>query len=159
VNKLFLGVDPGLKGGICLIDKTGSLDDDYLALGDATDRDVWDMIDDIGTCYNGKVVACIEKIQTAILGIGKSQMSKLYGSYTSLRMCLVAAKIPFEEVDAKVWQKAIGIKKKPGEDYRKWKKRLRSKAQSLFPQENGAITLATCDALLIAEYCRRKHGS
>lgn len=157
MSKFFLGVDPGMQGGICFIDRSGSLDDDYLSLGDATDRDIWDFIDRISVC--AEMFACIEKIQTAIFGIGKAQMSKLYGSYTSLKMALTAANIPFEEVDAKVWQQELGIRKKKGEDYRKWKLRLRTHAQSLFPQENGAITLSTCDALLIAEYARRKHGS
>ena len=159
MNKLFLGVDPGMRGGICLIDKTGSLDDDHLSLEDKTDRDIWEFIYGLGMCYQHGLFACIERIPPSIFGIKKSDAAKLYGSYRFLTACLIAADIPYVEVDAKVWQKEIGIKKIKDEKYPKWKNRLKAKAQSLFPQENGAITLAICDALLISEYCRRKHGS
>jgi hypothetical protein len=81
-------------------------------------------------------------------------------NYGSLRMAMIASGLPFEDVPPQVWQKALKIpsRKKEGRQYKEtkaaFKNRLKAKAQQLFPRVY--ITLATCDALLIAEYCRRK---
>lgn len=49
-----------------------------------------------------------------------------------------------------------GKKKIGGESETQWKNRLKAKAQQLFPQQE--VTLATADALLIAEFGRRKRS-
>jgi hypothetical protein len=77
-------------------------------------------------------------------------------NYGALRMALTAAGIPFEEVVPGVWQRGLNIPpRKKTEGKTAWKNRLKAKAQQLFPSVK--ITLATADALLIAEFCRRKH--
>jgi len=92
---------------------------------------------------------------------------------------LSALSIPYEEVRPQEWQRYLQIpprrkaiisrKKTKGKDARRcrvgetdtqWKDRLRAKAQQMFPgidlwQQNKTIQRAVCDALLIAEYCRR----
>ena len=70
-------------------------------------------------------------------------------------MALIAAGIPFEEVIPRTWQKGVGITPRgKGETKTRFKNRLKAKASQLFPKVN--VTLATADALLIAEFCRRK---
>lgn len=55
------------------------------------------------------------------------------------------------------WQKALSISpRRSGEGRGAWKSRLKDVAQELFPQIR--ITLATADALLLAEYCRRRYA-
>jgi hypothetical protein len=64
----------------------------------------------------------------------------------------------FDEVTARSWQKALEIlPRKKAEGNSQWKNRLKGKAQQLFPNIASQITLLTTDALLIAEFCRRKH--
>lgn len=83
-------------------------------------------------------------------------MFKFGASYGALLMALVAAGIPYDEVAPQTWQNALGVvKRTKGEAPSRFKSRLKQLAQELFP--NVHITLQTCDALLLAEYCHRKH--
>jgi hypothetical protein len=76
-------------------------------------------------------------------------------SFGALRMCLVAAEIPYEEVLPKTWQRGLAIPSRTKkEDRVQYKRRLKEVAQALFPRQ--VITLATSDAILIAEFNRRK---
>jgi hypothetical protein len=100
------------------------------------------------------VFAVIEKVH-AMPGNGVSGMFKFGMSYGGLRMALIAAGIPFEEVQPRAWQKAMGIPpRSKTESGTQWKNRLKAKAQQLYPAEK--VTLAVADALLIATYCQRK---
>jgi Holliday junction resolvasome RuvABC endonuclease subunit len=100
------------------------------------------------------VCAVIEHVH-AMPKQGVSSTFKFGVGYGGLRMALIAASIPFEEVTPRTWQKALGVVvRKKTETKTQFKNRLKAKAQQLFPRES--ITLKTADALLIAEYCRRK---
>lgn len=155
MNRLFLGVDPGASGGIAVLERlSGCVVTDTESLGNLSEKAIWDCI---GIYRDAEAFAVIEKVPTAIFGVGKSSCSKLYGSFCQLRAFLVAAGIPFEEVPAVKWQKEMGIpKRKKNETKTKWKNRLKSHAERLFPRTK--VTLSICDALLIAEYARRKHS-
>lgn len=158
---VFIGIDPGAGGGLAFVRNYGN---PYAVKMPATEYDVLAWLKTYGGKRYGlfnhepdrQVRAVVEWIHPAIQGVGKSSMSKLYGSYTALRMALTAAKIPFDVVQAAKWQRAIGVSKKDkAQSQTVWKNRLKARAQQLFP--NAGVTLATCDALLIAEYCRRSH--
>jgi hypothetical protein len=82
-------------------------------------------------------------------------------NYGSLRMLLVASKIPFLSVAPVTWQSALGVspRDKRGEDKEsdsQFKTRLKTHAKGLFPALS-TLTKATADALLLAEFCRRRH--
>jgi hypothetical protein len=99
--------------------------------------------------------AVIEKVGGYI---GKPQpgsaMFKFGMSYGGLRMALIAAGISFLEVTPQQWQKTLGVStKKKNETKGKFKNRLKALAQQIFPSVK--VTLATADALLLAEYARR----
>lgn len=145
----FIGIDPGQSGGLALLWGEHS----NLTPIPATEADVWMWFQDM--LWRGGCIAVVERVH-AFPKQGVSSTFKFGVGYGGLRMALTAAGIPFEDVAPHQWQKALGIpKRKRNETARQWKNRLKAKAQQLFPQEN--ITLATADALLIAEYCRRKH--
>lgn len=128
-----------------------------------TEADIWAWISKVGRDYGDRiwdmaptVHACIEQVGGYV---GESQPGsrafKFGMSYGGLRMALIAAYIPFEQVVPTVWQKALRIPaRKKTESKPRWKARLKAHAQQLFPRET--VTLATADALLLAEYCRRK---
>lgn len=156
---MYLGVDPGMSGGMAAVtaDGTGA----YVSMP-ATERDVWEWFRQLAyehahpSGLATTTFAVIEKVH-AMPGNGVSGMFKFGQSYGFLRACLIAAGIPFEEVTSQRWQKALNITprdKRGGETSTQFKNRLKARAQQLFP--NAKVTLATADALLLAEFCRRK---
>lgn len=156
-RSLYVGIDPGGSGGMATINAIG---DPVAGKMPATERDIWEMIKGWSHC---EPVAVIEKVGGYVGdGEGKgggrangSAMFKFGLSYGGLRMALIAAGIPFEEISPQTWQKAMKITPKAKDEGRTaWKNRLKAKAQQLHPQLT--VTLATADAILIAEYCRRK---
>ena len=70
---------------------------------------------------------------------------------TAMQMALVCHEVTFMIEKPAKWQKAMGVKR-DGRARTEWKRYLRQRAQAMFPRTPG-ITLATCDALLIAQYC------
>lgn len=145
---VYLGIDPGASGGLAIISE-------YVGVvKTAMPRTERDVLDWLTAWKEEQTFAVIEKVH-AMPGNGVSGMFKFGMSYGSLRMALLAANIPFEEIQPRVWQKALGMSpRRKEESGTEWKNRLKAKAQQLFPRE--VITLATADALLIAEYCRRR---
>lgn len=145
---VYMGIDPGQSGGLAAIAPGGIT----LEKMPPTERDTWDWIWSFGGIPN--VVAIIEKVHS-FPGQGVSSTFKFGMGFGGLKMALTAAMIPYEEVDPRRWQKALGIPpRKKAEDKKKFKLRLKAFAQKLFPRVEG-ITLETCDALLIAEFARR----
>jgi hypothetical protein len=95
-------------------------------------------------------------------GKGRSSILRstviLYGSYRLLKGMLLGRGIHFTEVLPASWQKHLGITPKGRhKGATAWKNELKSLACSLFP--GARVTLATSDALLLAEYARRAAGS
>lgn len=167
----YIGIDPGANGGLAI------RSDQYVEFKTMpkTEQEILGWL----RCHIGweeylsgwRMLECrahVEEIPTAIFGVGKSSMSKLYGSYMALRMALTSLGIPYTTVKATEWQRALGIsprrkarKSRPlpigqkPETNAEWKQRLKRKAEELYPELK--ITLATSDALLILEYCRRRY--
>lgn len=159
---LFLGLDPGGSGGLaCVTEEGPSAGVRIVATPDGeADIRAWiqAIIDERTNVY-----ATIEKLW-GYAGNDKAggngpAMFKLGQSYGFLRGILIGLQVPFEEVTPQAWQKAFGIPKrdsKRGETQPQFKNRIKAKAQQLFPGVH--ITLATADALLMAEFCRRQYG-
>jgi len=152
----YLGIDPGVGGGIA---GTSSLSGAVSAIKmPRSDKKIWERI----ALFECHALAVIEAIPPAIgirnvkgLAAGKSQMSKLYGSYRALLMALTIAKIEIVKVKlGQVWR-AFGIPPRTVDETKQsqWKGRIKAKAQQIFPQLR--VTLHTADALLFAEYGRR----
>lgn len=176
---VYIGIDPGSSGGLAAIWSQSIIAEPM----PPTETDILTWLRGTRPAIEEKVgmFAIIEKVGGFIKGnpAPGSAMFKFGVGYGGLRMALIACGIPFEEVTPQTWQKALGItprephtktreveikkgKRKGqmrterygGETDMEFKNRLKAKAQQLFPGEK--ITLAVCDALLIAEYCRRK---
>ncbi len=161
----YMGIDPGASGCIIALTERGAV----WHIVDMMDNysDLWYEIDGLTSqsCH-----AVIEEVSGYV---GKEQpgsaMFKFGQNYGALLMALTAARISHESVRPQTWQKAMGIpprkkavRKSPdgepeGEKETKgqFKRRLKAKAQQLFPKTK--VTLTNCDALLLAEYCRRMH--
>ena len=156
MSETIIGIDPGVNGGIVALWPSGNLSITKMPV---TERDLLECLQShkAVTDCDETIYTFLEWIHPSIQGVGKASMSKLYGNYKQLRMALVASGIPFEEVRAAKWQRAMGISKRSKtETTTQWKNRLKARAQELFPPSSGIkVTLWSADALLIAEHGRR----
>ena len=154
-----IGIDPGKGGGIAVLDD----ERDPAACAckmPETERDLWDFICAQNPSVVGRIHAFVEKVQAApapvrdaagdVQGFARmgAKSAFTFGQgYGSIRMALVAAGIPFEEVSPIRWQTAMACRTRGDKNVSK------ARAQQLFP--GLKITHAIADALLIAEYGRR----
>lgn len=146
----YMGVDPGKNGGIAVL----------LPNGEIQATKMPDTMADLAhwiTTHGKNCIAIIEQVGGFA---GKahpgSHMFNFGKGVGHLEMALYLSGISTESVPPQRWQRELHVSnRKKGEGDRVWKNRLKSLAQKLFPSES--VTLKTADALLIAEYCRRKH--
>lgn len=149
---IFIGIDPGASGGLVAMTHDRLLS--CVSMPD-TEKDTWNWFCRWEKCQK---FAVIEKVGGYIGGVGSpgATMFKFGFSAGVLTAFLISASIPFEQVPPQKWQKALGCgTRAKTESKADWKNRLKGRAQALFPTEK--VTLATADALLISEYCRRVH--
>lgn len=172
-RSIFVGIDPGKKGGIAAISRSGNV-----LLSEVmpeSDLDLWNIVKNLCWALDddpAEPYICIEKVSTSPQ-MGVVSAGTFMEGYGRLRMALTAAEYRFMEVRPQVWQSSLGIPKRINKGPKKetdhaWKDRLRKKAQQLFPrgfvQDNekipwGMMTLeverSISDALLIAHYCKQ----
>ena len=146
---IYIGIDPGLSGGIAILNQDGSVKE-VVAMPD-TPRDIYEFL----LSYKEDSRCVLEDVGHGM----PDQSSKATATFARhnghLEMALLALGIPTEKVTPQKWIKVYQLKKKKEQDKNEWKNILKAKAQSLFPQLGKKVTLKTCDALLIAEYARR----
>lgn len=155
----YLGIDPGASGGFAIVWDDRSI----VTTKFQTDLEDWQWLRD--RTAEGMVFAALEKVG-GYIGTPQpgSAMFKFGASWGRLRGFLTAASVPFEEPTPQRWQKDLNIaprrkaskKRGTGESKTDFKRRLRDKAQSLFPYVT--ITNDIADALLIAEWLKRQKG-
>jgi len=138
----FLGIDPGVSGGMALIAESGV---ETFKLKNATESDIAREIENWHVHIEFGV---IEKVSSSPQ-MGVRSAFTFGMSYGFLRG-VITGLFPFEEVSPQKWQKAMGCMTKGDKNVSK------AKAQQLFPQLK--ITHAIADALLIAEYARRTYN-
>lgn len=159
-SRVYVGIDPGASGGIAILtDGTPKL---WSMTAMGTLEDQWDFFRVLEKIKDGDptldIFVGIEKVGGYVGGnpTPGSAMFNFGVGWGTLRAFVVAAGLPFEEIPPQRWMKTFGMKADKKETKTAWKNRLKQKAQSLFPGEK--ITLATADALLIAEHVRRTRG-
>jgi hypothetical protein len=155
---LWLGIDPGVSGGIAWIDQ----DDHAATRMPATPRDIYECIRDAVT--DRPVYAAIEDLSGgAPRGPGgkalqtPKTMAVLHGNYGGLIMALTALQVhgerlSFEFVRPKAWRQRVGLS--PSADAKQRKSDAKKLAQSLFP--GLTVTLQIADSLLLAHYARKE---
>ncbi len=169
-NGLYIGIDPGSNtGGVAYIRTYVGFPDEVAAvkISDLTEKMTWELFKNIirETTIDAYVFCVIEKVHS-MPGQGVSSSFKFGGNYFGLRMALIGNSIPFDECSPQRWIMYYGMKKKiigteTDEKGKKenileaktdWKRRLRQKAEQLFPEVK--MTNYIADALLIANYCK-----
>lgn len=150
-----LGIDPGQHGGFCFRDTE---DDEYMnfyAYNKLTVRDIVGIIEcEKETCRicGIPIKAFIEQVHSMPHDGKASAFSfgKNFGMWLGI---ITALKLPCYEIPPAAWQAGLKLRLR-GKEYREKKKALKEIAQKYWPQYN--ITYDTCDAILIAEFGRRK---
>lgn len=174
----FIGIDPGASGGIAAI-----CDDtiESIPMPD-TELGVWEWL---STRIDPTTdIAVIEQVWGYMPGekkVGKdgreyqegassgSAMFSFGQSYGALRMALTAVGlregVSWFAVVPRTWQGILDISprsRKTGETKSQFKARMRDHAESLCctltPTRPNRITLKTCDAILLAFYCKQMYA-
>lgn len=146
--KKYIGIDPGAHGGIAVLSDDGSVVE--VAKMPTTPMDLLDFL----SKYKDDSFCILERVG-GMPGNGGSAMFNFGKGYGHLQMALLALGIPTNDVTPNKWEKSFQLGSSGKYGKTEWKNRLKAKAQQLFPSLGRKITLATCDALLIAEYGRR----
>ena len=146
---IYIGIDPGLSGGIAILNQDGSVKE-VVAMPD-TPRDIYEFL----FSYKEDSRCVLEDVGHGMPGQSSKATATFARHNGHIEMALLALGIPTEKVTPQKWIKVYQLKKKKEQDKNEWKNVLKAKAQSLFPQLGKKVTLKTCDALLIAEYARR----
>lgn len=148
----YVGVDPGKNGGIARLDEAGAIL--LLAKMPESVADLLEALRGYSEPVAG-VFALLESVH-AMPGQGVSSTFSFGENFGLCKGCLSGAGVPWELVRSVEWQRGLGIPKVKDEGKTDRKRRLKAHAQQLWPDDAKIITGATADALLIAEYCRRK---
>lgn len=152
----FIGIDPGVKGGIALIEtsylpkvKPDDVEVDKVVAWNMpqTTKDVFLLLSDI---VDEGTYAILEKVASSPQ-MGVVSAFTFGRGYGVLEACLYASGCRFEYVQPVKWQRVLGCLSRGDKNVTK------AKAQQLFPK--SVITHSIADALLIAEYARRSYAS
>ena len=159
--RAYMGIDPGLKGGFALIMGEHVFTDPFpstLIGVYVIFKSYQQMCEDNGY----QLVCCLELVRSRPLQ-GSQSVFTFGKGLGHIEMALSIAQISWEEETPAKWMKTFKMKKEKGETQTTWKKRLVSKALSIFPTlpvfNKGLQSekYAVADALLIAEHLRRKY--
>ncbi len=160
IQTISIGIDPGnSSGGIALISPSEiGVDCFSYRMDKMTDRDIASLFQEVRYKMESgtKVMAVIEKVN-AVFKSSPSAMFSFGGNFYAIQMAMICNKIPFEIVQPAKWMADFSMKKMKGEGKPDWKRRLRQRAEQIFP--DAKIETNTADAILIAEYARRKFNN
>ncbi len=146
MKTLFIGIDPGKKGGIAYIDTTGIYS--TTPFGSAA------LIELLEEARYRECVCCLEKVG-AMPGQGVVSMFNFGQSVGYIKGMLEAFGIPYQEISPQRWKKEFGLSSD--------KEASAEVCRKLFPTVNLLATPkckkphdGMAEALLMAEYARRK---
>lgn len=150
-RELFLGIDPGGSGGFAILDRKGAVVD--ASKMPETESDVNEYVREFAPRIRMAMIEAVHSMPKQ--GVASSfTFGKNYGG---LRMALIAHGVPFVAITPQAWQKDMGCILPTHSGQRRGtekKNHAKARAQELFPAQK--ITHAVADALLIAEYLRRR---
>lgn len=146
----YIGIDPGTNGGIAVLDEDGTVKD----VRNMPDTPA-DILEYFKTYQAFPCVCVLEDVGQGMPGQSSSATAKFARHNGHLEMALLALGIKTIKARPQKWEKTYALGKSTAFEKAEWKRKLKERAQQLFPQLGKKVTLKTCDALLIAEYCRK----
>jgi crossover junction endodeoxyribonuclease RuvC len=149
---LFVGLDPGVTGGLACLEGSGSVLAAYPM--PPTEAEILSVLQSWRLEAHTREVP-ISAVLEGVHAFPKQGVTSAFNfglGYGGLLMALTAAGIPFEKVYPVRWQNALGCRTGGNKNITK------DRAQALFPTYR--VTHAIADALLLAEYGRLgAHGT
>lgn len=147
---VYIGIDPGAKGSMCLISNGKVLFKDFDL------KDYSSTLKAFLDTNDTELMVAIEKVH-AMPGQGVSSSFSFGQRLGELEGMLTALQIPYELVAPRDWQKACGIPAKSD------KKGIASVIQKLYPTaelygNKGGLRDGRSDALGLAHFIRLKYG-
>jgi hypothetical protein len=158
----FIGIDPGARGSLCILD-TSTRHPVFVSL--SPNIMAFEIIDAIWQEIGNppKVHVCLEEVHS-LYGMSAKSNFTFGGMFWRIRTILEAMQFPFELVQPKAWQQAVGIPaKKDRPTDRPLKQLVADHAQALYPTAvlhgpRGGLMDGRSDALMIAHYGLITHG-
>lgn len=152
--KVIIGIDPGSNGGIAVLDMEGNVV--FVRKMPDTPQDILECLRKFaGTeLFNSEAICYLEKVGMGMPGQSSKATATFARHCGHLEMALLALGIKTNDVTPNKWEKSYQLGKSSDSSKTEWKNKLKAKAQQLFPKEK--VTLAICDALLLAEYGRKQ---
>jgi hypothetical protein len=138
----YIGIDPGKTGAIAVLNASGGIIDVTKMPADL--RGLFDFIE----MYSDESRAALEFVRTSP-AMGVVSAGTFMRNYGHCEMALVAARVGYYDVHPSRWQRYLDCLTKGDKNITK------ARAAALWPARK--VTHAIADALLIAEWCRRKH--
>lgn len=146
----YIGIDPGKNGGIAVLSKNGVV----LECSDMPDTPM-EILQFLQKYKNNSTVCVLEDVGQGMPGQSSSSTAKFARHNGHLEMALLSLEIKTIKCRPQKWEKTYSLGSSSKHGKAEWKRLLKERAQQLFPQLGKKVTLKTCDALLIAEYCRK----
>lgn len=159
----FIGIDPGAKGALCVLDSSTrhplfvSLKPEIMAF-DVINA-IWN---EIGN--PPQVHVTLEEVHS-LPGMSAKSNFTFGGMFWRVRTILEAMQLPFETVQPKVWQQAVGAPTRKFLDGEMdLKQAVADLAQGYYPTAQlhgprGGLMDGRSDALMIAHYALITHGA
>lgn len=155
-TQLFIGIDPGAKGSICLLDPV-SQDMAFCS----TDQPIIKLVEWFERAKKeGNIrYACIEDVHS-MYGMSAKSNFNFGRNLQLLHDAIEVARLPKDMVQPKKWQKLVGLKQ--GLKSKEIKKAVATIATNLYPSAplygpKGGLLDGKSDALMIAHYCYLTH--
>lgn len=142
--RYYIGLDPGKNGGIAVV----GCHNPYAHKMPDSLQDIWDLLKHIRDDSEGNCFALLERVHSSP-AMGVVSAFTFGRGYGGLEMALTGVGISHEIILPQKWQKELGCLSGGQKNITK------ARAQGLFPSIK--CTHSVSDALLIAEYGRRKY--
>ena len=161
MTRWFIGVDPGASGAICVLDPSEPPLFVSLDPKKHTASEIIEALED--EVDMGYTLAALEEVHS-LHGMSAKSNFAFGGMFWRARTILEACYIPYELVQPKAWQKAVGApSRKFLDEGMDLKVAIADMAQALYPTAQlhgprGGLLDGRSDALMIAHYLKLKHG-
>ena len=150
---IYLGVDPGKKGGIAIINEYTGTYSTVPYSDDALKRCMGDVGEQI-FAEKREAICCLEKVG-AMPHQGVTSMFNFGVSYGFIKGILEICGIPYQEIPPQRWKKEFGLNNDKMKSIEVCKRLF--PAVNLLPTERSRVDNdGMAEALLMAEYARRK---
>ena len=156
MEKIVIGIDPGHLGSVAWRDGKGvrhvsKMPDTPRGIIDLV-RSIEDEVDENGIIRPSTDYVCyLEDVGKGVPGQSSSATATFARHNGHLEMAMICEGIRIVKVLPQKWMKSLGIGKSSDCSTKaEWKRKLKQKAEELYPQFK--VTLNNADALLILDY-------